>query len=109
MAAGISFSGKQLRAELRMDGRAIELNSFTEQVVARTVVGAISCLKGAETIDNLELSLKQGDVSVVVNSNELQLAPFPKDIIANIVTGMVSSLKGAESKPQRLVIKVRVD
>lgn len=108
MSAGISFSGKNLRAELKVNGAPIELNAFTEQLLARTSVGAVSCLKGAEIIESLELSLEHGDVRAVVNGNELQLAPFPKDIIANVVTAMVSSLKGTERKLEKVLIKVRV-
>lgn len=108
MSAGISFSGKNFRAELKVNGSLIELNPFTEQLLARTSLGAVSCLKGAETIESLELSLEHGDVRLVVNGNELQLAPFPKDIIANIVTAMVSSLKGTGRKLEKVLIRVHI-
>ena len=107
MLAGISFAGRSLTAELHVNKVAIELNQFTEQFLARTLVGAISSLKGAEDMENLELYLEYGDVKIIVNSNELPLTPFPKDIIANTVVALVSSLKGVD-KINSLRIKVRV-
>jgi len=85
---------KNLGAELEINNVSVELNPFAEQFLARTVVGAVSCLKGAENIEGLELYLEQGDVKLVVNGNELPLTPFPKDVITSTITGLVSSLKG---------------
>ena len=85
---------KNLGAELEVNNESVELNPFAEQVLTRTVVGAVSCLKGAENIRDLELYLERGDVKLVVNGNELPLTPFPSDIITNTITGLVSSLKG---------------
>jgi len=90
--------GKNLRAELVVNKASVELNPFTEEFLARTVVGAVSSLKGAENIQDLELYLERGPhrigVKLFVNGNELPLTPFPEEIITNTITGMVSSLKG---------------
>ena len=85
---------KNLGSELAVNNVSVELNPFAEQFLARTVVGAVSSLKGAENIHNLELHLERDDVKIVVNGNELPLTPFPQEIIANTITGLVSSLKG---------------
>jgi hypothetical protein len=85
---------KNLEAKLAVNKVSIKLNPFAEQFLARTVVGAISSLKGAENIRAMELYLARGDVKLVVNGNELPLTPFPKEIITNTMTGLVSSLKG---------------
>jgi len=85
---------KNLGAELVVNKVSIKLNPFAEQFLARTIVGAVSSLKGAENIRGLEFCLERGDVKLVVNGNELPLTPFPKDIITNTITGLVSSLKG---------------
>jgi hypothetical protein len=85
---------KNLRAELVVNKVSIKLNPFVEQFLARTVVGAVSSLKGTENIGGLELYLERGDVKIIVNGNELPLTPFPKEIIANTITGLVSPLKG---------------
>jgi hypothetical protein len=87
---------KNLKAELEINNVYVELNPFVEEFLTRTVVGAVSSLKGAENIRNLELYLEGGDVKVVVNGNELPLTPFPTDIINNTITGLVSSLKGVD-------------
>jgi hypothetical protein len=97
---------KDLRAELVVNKVSIELNPFAEQFLARTVVGAVSSLKGPEDIQGLELYLKKGDVKLVVNEDELPLTPFPTEIITNTITGLVSSLKGV-SKIDSLKISVK--
>ena len=85
---------ENLRAELVINKESIELNPFVEEFLARTVVGAVSSLREAENIRDMELYLERGDVKIVVTGNELPLTPFPKDIITNTITSLVSSLKG---------------
>ena len=53
---------KNLGAELEINKASIKLNPFAEQFLTRTVVGAVSSLKGAENIRDLELYLERGDV-----------------------------------------------
>ena len=97
---------KNLGAELAVNNVSVELNPFVEEFLTRTVVGAVSSLKGAENIRDLELYLERGDVKLVVNGNEVPLTPFPSDIITNTITGLVSSLKGM-GKIDSLRVKVR--
>ena len=52
-----------LEAKLQVNNVAIELNPFAEAFLARTVAGAVSSLKGAEDVQNLELHLDQGPQS----------------------------------------------
>jgi hypothetical protein len=85
---------KNLGAELVVNKVSIKLNPFAQQFLTRTVVGAVSSLKGTENIRGLELYLERGDVKLVVNGNELLLTPFPKEILTNTIIGLVSSLKG---------------
>ena len=82
--------------KLLVNKTPIELTEFPGEFLAKTVVGAVSVLKGAEVIQSLELYLEQGKVRVIVNGNELALSPFPNDIIASTLTGLVSSLKGVD-------------
>jgi len=96
---------KNLKAELEINNVSVELNPFVEEFLTRTVVGAVSSLKGAENIRDLELYLERGDVKIVVNGNELPLTPFPTDIINNTITGLASSLKGVD-KIDNLRVKV---
>ena len=97
---------KSLKAELTVNSVSVELNPFVEEFLTRTVVGAVSSLRGAENIRNLELYLERGDVKLVVNGDELPLTPFPKEIITNTITGLVSSLKGV-GKIDSLKISVK--
>ena len=98
--------GKNLGAELEVNNVSVELNPFVEEFLARTVVGAVSSLKGAENIWDLDLYLERGEVKLVVNGNALRLTPFPKDIITGTITGLVSSLKGVD-KIDSLKINVK--
>ena len=97
---------KNLKAELVVNKASIKLNPFAEQFLARTVVGAVSSLKGTENVRDTELCLNKGDVKLIVNGNELPLTPFPKEIFTNTITGLVSSLKGV-GKIDSLKITVR--
>lgn len=83
-------------ATLEVNNMPIPLDPFPEQFIARTVVGAISSLKGVDSIDNLELTLLHGEVRVHVNGTEIEMTHFPNDIVAGTVAGLVSSLKGVE-------------
>jgi hypothetical protein len=98
--------GKNLKAELAINNVSVELNPFVEEFLTRTVVGAVSSLKGAKNIRDLELYLERGNVKLVVNGKELPLTPFPRDIITNTITGLVSSLKGV-GKIDSLKINVK--
>jgi hypothetical protein len=97
---------KNLRAKLEINNVSVELNPFVEEFLTRTVVGAVSSLKGAENIRDLELYLEQKDAKLVVNGNELPLTPFPRDVITNTIIGLVSSLKGV-GKIDSLKINVK--
>jgi len=97
---------KNLKAELEINNVSVELNPFAEGFLARIVVGAVSSLRGAENIRNLELYLEGGDVKLVVNGNEIPLTPFPREVITNTITGLVSSLKGI-SKIENLKVNVK--
>jgi hypothetical protein len=99
---------KNLKAELEINNVSVELNPFVEEFLTRTVVGAVSSLKGAANIQDLELYLERGDVKLVVNDNELPLTPFPKEIITNTIIGLVSSLKGAD-KIDGLKINIKAE
>jgi hypothetical protein len=97
---------KSLKAELAVNGVSVKLNPFVEEFLTRTVVGAVSSLRGAEDIRDLELYLGRGDVRLVVNGDELPLTLFPKEIITNTITGLISSLKGV-GKIDSLKINVK--
>jgi hypothetical protein len=97
---------KNLKAELEINNVSVELNPFAEGFLTRTVAGAVSSLRGAENIRDLELFLEGGDVKLVVNGNEIPLTPFPREVITNTITGLVSSLKGI-SKIESLKVNVK--
>lgn len=72
------------------------MNRFVEEFLSHTVVGAVSSLRGTESIRKLEIHQQKDNVEITVNSSEIPLTPFPNDIIANTLLGLVSSLKEVE-------------
>ena len=81
------------KAKLRVNKIAIEMNEYVEELVARTVIGLVTPLRGTEDMKNLDVYMEKGNVKVIVNGNELTLTEFPNRIIANTITALVSSLK----------------
>lgn len=51
----------QFRASLRVDGKPVLLNRFVEQLLARTVAGMTSSLKGCESSREITLTVRPGD------------------------------------------------
>ena len=94
------------KTELEVNNVSIELNPFVEEFLTRTVVGAVSSLKGAENIQGVELYLERNDVRIVVNGSELPLTSFPKEIITSAIIGLVSPLKGV-GEVDNLKINIR--
>jgi len=97
---------KNLGTVLEVNNACVELNRFAGEFLTRTVVGAVSALKGGENIHDLELFVKRGNVKLIVNGVELPLTPFPEEIITNTIIGLVSSLKGV-SKIDSLKINIK--
>ena len=85
-----------VKASLWVNKISVDLNAFVEEFLGRTVVGAVSALKGTEHLEKLELRLDRGDLSIAVNGKDIELTPFPKQIITNTVGALVSSLKGVD-------------
>jgi len=94
------------KTKLEVNDVSVGLNPFVHEFLTRTVVGAVSSLKGVEDIQGLELCLERNDVRIVMNGGELPLTPFPKEIITNTIVGLVSPLKGVD-KVDTLKISIR--
>jgi hypothetical protein len=87
---------KSFKATLKVNEKAIEMNPFVEEFLARTSVGAVSSLRGTEDVKSLEIHQKKGNVEITVNGKDIPLTPFPNDVISNTLVGMISSLKGID-------------
>ena len=85
---------ESFKAKLKVNKKAIEMNPFVEEFLARTSVGAVSSLRGTEGIKSLEIHQEKGNVEITANGKEIPLTPFPNDIISSTLVGLVSSLKG---------------
>jgi hypothetical protein len=84
------------KATLEVNKKAIEMNPFVEEFLARTTVGAVASLRGAEDIRSLEIHQDKGNVRIEVNGKDIPLTPFPNDIISSTLVGLASSLKGVD-------------
>ena len=91
---------------LQINSEPVELNHFIENFMARTVVGAVSSLKGTDNVQSLECRLAQGELELIVNGSEIPLTTFPREIIINTIIGLVSSLKGVD-KIDNLEISIK--
>jgi hypothetical protein len=81
------------KAKLWVNEKPIPMNPFVEEFVSRTMVGAVTSLRGVQKIETLEIHQMKGDVEIKVNGGGIPLTPFPNDIISKTLVGMVSSLK----------------
>ena len=85
---------ESFKAKLKVNKKAIEMNPFVEEFLARTSVGAVSVLRGTEDMKSLEIHQEKSEVKISVNGNDIPLNPFTNEIIHNTLVGLVSSLKG---------------
>jgi len=97
----------KFEARLEANNVPVDLNPFIEQFIARTVAGAVSSMRGAETFNTLELSLKEGNATVVADGNDVDVTSFPNEIITSTIAGMLSVLKGVvATDPVTIYVKV---
>ena len=96
---------ESFKAKLWVNKNPVDMNPFVEEFLARTSVGAVASLRGAEDIRSLEIHQDKGNVRIEVNGKNIPLTPFPNDIISSTLVGLVSSLKGI-SKIDSLLINV---
>jgi hypothetical protein len=96
---------ESFKAKLWVNKNPIDMNPFVEEFLARTTVGAVTSLRGAEDIHSLEIHQDKGNVRIEVNGEDIPLTPFPNAIISSTLVGLVSSLKGI-SKVDSLLINV---
>ena len=47
------------RVELKVNGEAVELNNFVQNIVSRTVVGMVGSLKWVEEVETVDLSVSR--------------------------------------------------
>ena len=87
---------ENFKATLKVNKKAMEINPFVEEFLARTSVGAVSSLRGTEDIKSLEIHQKKGNVEITVNGKDIPLTPFPNDIISSTLVGLASSLRGVD-------------
>ena len=85
---------ESFKAKLWVNKNPVDMNPFVEEFLARTSVGAVASLRGAEDIRSLEIHQDKGNVRIEVNGKEIPLTPFPNDIISSTLVGLASSLKG---------------
>jgi len=89
-------SREAFETKLWVNGTLVGLNPFVEEFLARTVIGAVSALKGVEDIKALELDVENDSARIKVNGTEITITPFPNDVIVKTFIGLLSTLKGVD-------------
>ncbi len=56
---GNSTDGKKLRVRIVSDGNEIKAKPFVQEIVAKTVLGLVGVLKGAEDPKRLEIIIER--------------------------------------------------
>ncbi|MFC1871444.1 hypothetical protein ACFLYF_03485 [Chloroflexota bacterium] len=82
------------QVKLLVNDDPIQLDYFVERFVDHTVGGMIASLEGTGEIETLDLSLKEGKVTINLNSTDIPANPFVSQIMSCTVAGMLSTLKG---------------
>jgi hypothetical protein len=98
---------ESFKAKLWVNKTPVDMNPFVEEFLARTTVGAVASLRGAEDIRSLEIHQEKGKVRIEVNGKDIPITPFPNDIISSTLAGLISPLKGID-KVDSLLINVTV-
>jgi hypothetical protein len=47
------------RVELKVNGEAVELNNFVQNIISRTIVGMVGSLKGVDQVETVDLSISR--------------------------------------------------
>jgi len=68
---------ENFRAELKVNGMAVEINAFVEEFLARAVVGAVSSLRGVEDIKSCKCSRKNAILKSQSTAKIFHLLRFP--------------------------------
>ena len=98
---------EKYKATLTVNGNNIELTEFPLEFVTVTLAGAVSTLKKAEEIKDLDLTLNHGKVKLNVNAKPIPLGPFANLAMAKLLDGLVASLKGVEGEVVSLEMKMQ--
>lgn len=56
---GNSAKGKKLRVRIVSDGKEVKAKPFVQEIVAKTVLGLIAVLRGAENPQRLEITIER--------------------------------------------------
>ncbi|MFC2040491.1 hypothetical protein ACFLTW_04900 [Chloroflexota bacterium] len=80
---------------LKRSNREIPLGPFTAGFLARTTLGMASALKGVGLIHQLEITIEESSVRLVVNGAEVPVNDFAGGIIRSTIIGMLAPLKEA--------------
>ena len=108
------------KLELNIDGNQINLNEFTQQVIAELNFACFKLLKGTpekETIKNFELQLDMQQkikestkiANLRINGKHIGNKPFVQDLIRGFNLGLIKTLQNIPEEPQKIVIRFHLD
>ncbi len=94
--------------KLTVNGAPIKLDYFVEGYVDHVIGGIIGSLRGTGDIQELELTVDNGEtVRVNLNGEDVSLKEFPILIIRSTLAGLVAPLKGVTGALKQLRVTLR--
>jgi hypothetical protein len=93
---------------LTVNGVSIKLDYFVEQYVDHVVGGIIGSLRGTGDVEQVELSVDDGQtVRINLNGEPVSLKEFPILIIRSTLAGLVAPLKGVSGALRQLRLTLK--
>ncbi len=82
------------KIRLSINKTPLELDYFVQNFLDHTVTGMVSSLEGVMEIRELDISLENGQTTLLLNGVSLPINDFVNDLFRNTLLGLISTLKG---------------
>ena len=79
---------------LWVNSSPVEIDYFVQNFLDHTVTGMVSSLEGVMEIRELDISVQEGQTSILLNGVSLPINDFVNELFRNTLSGLVSTLKG---------------
>lgn len=79
---------------LWVNSSPVEIDYFVQNFLDHTVTGMVSSLEGVMEIRELDISVQEGQTSILLNGVSLPINDFVNELFRNTLSGLVSTLNG---------------
>jgi hypothetical protein len=98
------------KVEMQVNGTNIVLEHFVESFVEHTVSGMLESLEDTGPIKDLNLSMEDNKINIILNGRHIETNEFVNKIMKSTLYGMAAPLKGVNTanvtELQELKIKI---